>query len=61
MDGVLTADLPAHVQVTRAINPLQAQRLAQYAVYNVLRIQRDMAFFENLQRERKWVRPDAPQ
>lgn len=27
----------------------------------MLRIQRDMAFFENLQRERKWVRPDAPQ
>jgi len=52
-----TPDLPAHVPITRAVDPLQGTRMAQYVVLAVLRHYRDLPRFEAQQREARWNRP----
>ncbi len=58
VDEILaTPDLPAHVPVTRAVDPLQGVRMAQYVALVVLRHYRELPRFEALQREARWSRP----
>ncbi len=58
VDEVLaTPDLPAHVPVTRAVDPLQGARMAQYVALAALRHYRELPRFEAQQRESRWTRP----
>jgi D-3-phosphoglycerate dehydrogenase/glyoxylate/hydroxypyruvate reductase A len=58
VDEVLaTPDLPAHVPVTRAVDPLQGARMAQYVALAALRHYRELPRFEAQQRESQWTRP----
>jgi len=58
VDEILaTPDLPAHVPVTRAVDPLQGVRMAQYVALVALRHYRELPRFEALQREARWSRP----
>jgi D-3-phosphoglycerate dehydrogenase/glyoxylate/hydroxypyruvate reductase A len=55
-DLLATPDLPAHVPITRAIDPLQGTRMAQYVALTALRHYRDLPRFEIQQREARWNR-----
>lgn len=52
-----TPDLSAHVPITRAIDPLQGMRMAQYVALAALRHYRELPRFEAQQREARWTRP----
>jgi phosphoglycerate dehydrogenase-like enzyme len=56
-DELLAAgDIPAHVPVARAIDPLQGRRMAQYVALMVLRWQRDLPRLEAQHRRAEWRR-----
>jgi len=58
VDEVLaTPDLPAHVPITRAVDPVQGVRMAQYVALAALRHYRELPRFEAQQRESRWSRP----
>jgi len=60
-DHLLAAtDLPAHVPIVRAVDPLQGVRMAQYVALMALRHYRDLSRFEAQQREARWDRPAPP-
>ena len=52
-----TQDLPAHVPVVRAVDPLQGQRMAQYVALTVLRVHRELPWLEAQHRDARWERP----
>jgi len=49
-------DIPAHVPIVRAIDPLQGLRMAQYVALMVLRRQRDLARLEAQHQRAEWRR-----
>jgi phosphoglycerate dehydrogenase-like enzyme len=55
-DLLATPDLPAHVPVVRAVDPLQGQRMAQYAALMVLRFARDLPRLEAQHALATWQR-----
>lgn len=58
VDEVLaTPDLAPDVPVTRAVDPLQGVRMAQYVALAALRHYRELPRFEAQQREARWCRP----
>lgn len=61
VEKLLVPDLPAHLPVTRAVDPLQAQALAQYALAAVLRHVRDLPRYAAQQAASHWKRhPQRP-
>lgn len=61
VDKLLLPDLPAALPVTRAVDPQQAQALAQYVVAAVLRHVRDLPQYAAQQAQAKWKRhPQRP-
>jgi glyoxylate/hydroxypyruvate reductase len=57
VDDLLAAgDIPAHVPIVRAIDPLQGGRMAQYVALMVLRQQRDLPRLEAQHRRAEWRR-----
>ena len=57
-DELLAApDLPAHVPIVRAVDPLQGLRMAQYVALMALRHHRELPRLEAQQREARWSRP----
>jgi len=52
-----TPDLSDRVPITRAVDPLQGTRMAQYVALAALRHYRDLPRFEAQQREARWNRP----
>ena len=57
---VAASDLPPHVPIVRAVDPMQGTRMAQYVALMVLRWHRELARLEAQHREGYWKRP-APQ
>ena len=56
-DELLSAgDIPAHVPIVRAIDPLQGRCMAQYVALMVLRQQRDLPRLEAQHRRAEWRR-----
>ena len=49
-------DLPPHVTIVRAVDPLQGQRMAQYVTLMVLRLHRGLDQLEQQHREGRWKR-----
>jgi phosphoglycerate dehydrogenase-like enzyme len=49
-------DIPGHVPIVRAIDPLQGRRMAQYVALMVLRQQRDLARLEAQHEHAEWHR-----
>ena len=56
VDELLGGDLPAHVPVTRAVDPMQGVRMAQYVAAMVLHWHRDIARYQEQQRAARWER-----
>jgi phosphoglycerate dehydrogenase-like enzyme len=59
VDEVLGTPLPAHLPVTRANDPAQAVRMAQYVALAVLRWHRELPRYETQQVRREWTRRAA--
>jgi D-3-phosphoglycerate dehydrogenase/glyoxylate/hydroxypyruvate reductase A len=56
-DELLAAgDIPAHVPIVRAVDPLQGRRMAQYVALMVLRQQRDLPRLEAQHQRGEWRR-----
>jgi D-3-phosphoglycerate dehydrogenase/glyoxylate/hydroxypyruvate reductase A len=55
----LVTQVPAHVPVTRAADPMQAMRMAQYVAMTVLRWHRELPRYEAQQHSREWQRAPA--
>ena len=55
-DLLATPDLPPHVPVVRAVDPLQGQRMAQYVTLMVLRFARDLPQLEAQHAAARWLR-----
>jgi len=51
-----TPDLPPHVPVVRAVDPLQGQRMAQYVTLMALRFQRELPRLEAQHADARWER-----
>jgi phosphoglycerate dehydrogenase-like enzyme len=56
-DMLAAADLPAHVPIVRAVDPMQGQRMAQYVALMVLRWHRQLPRLEAQHRDAIWKRP----
>jgi phosphoglycerate dehydrogenase-like enzyme len=50
------SDVPAHVPVVRAFDPMQGQRMAQYVTLMALRFHRELPRLETLHAEGQWHR-----
>jgi len=59
VDDLLATRLPAHLPLTRANDPAQAIRMAQYVALVVLRWHRELARYQAQQRAGEWVRKPA--
>lgn len=60
VDHLLDApDIPAHVPIVRAVDPLQGARMAQYVALMALRHFRELPCLEAGQREARWTRQPA--
>src|SRR6478752_2068808 len=59
VDDLLATRLPAQLPVTRANDPAQAIRMAQYVALVVLRWHRELARYEAQQRRGEWTRRPA--
>lgn len=57
---IATPDLPLHVPIVRAVDPLQGVRMAQYVALMALRHYRELPRFEAQQRGTRWSRPPPP-
>jgi len=55
-DLLATPDVPAHLPIVRAVDPLQGQRMAQYVALMVLRFHRDLPRLEAQHRDARWLR-----
>lgn len=55
-DLLATPDVPGHLPIVRAVDPLQGQRMAQYVALMVLRFHRDLPQLEAQQRDARWQR-----
>ena len=55
-DLLATPDVPAHLPIVRAVDPLQGQRMAQYIALMVLRFHRDLPRLEAQHRDARWER-----
>jgi phosphoglycerate dehydrogenase-like enzyme len=55
-DLLAAGDIPAHLPIVRAIDPLQGLRMAQYVALMVLRLQRDLARLEAQHQRAEWRR-----
>lgn len=55
-------DLPENIPVTRLTDPKMAQMMAGYVLFSVLRLARDIPYFEQAQRRGEWAyrHPRAP-
>ena len=51
-----TTDLPPHVPIVRAVDPLQGQRMAQYVTLMVLRFARELPRLETQHAAARWQR-----
>jgi D-3-phosphoglycerate dehydrogenase/glyoxylate/hydroxypyruvate reductase A len=51
-----TSDVPAHLPVVRAFDPLQGQRMAQYVALMALRFHRELPRLEALHAQGQWHR-----
>ena len=57
VDELLAGDeVPAHVPVTRAVDPMQGVRMAQYVAAVLLRWHRELDRYQEQQRDRRWER-----
>lgn len=56
VDKLLVDDLPAHVPVTRVVDPAQGVEIAQYVVQQTLTFTRDAALYARQQAESLWKR-----
>jgi len=57
VDKLLRAgDIPAHVPVTRVVDPEQCQQIAQYVVACTLRFTRDLPLYAVQQAQARWAR-----
>ena len=57
VDQLLTnSDVPAHVPVVRAVDPMQGQRMAQYVALMALRFHRELPRLEALHAQGQWHR-----
>jgi phosphoglycerate dehydrogenase-like enzyme len=56
VDKLLVPELPAHVVVSRIIDPAQAQGLAQFVMLMALRHARGLPAYEAQQRRHEWIR-----
>lgn len=56
IEKLLAADLPAHVAVSRIVDPEQAVGIAQHVAMMALRQVRALPMYEAQQRERRWTR-----
>lgn len=56
VEKLLVPELPAHVPVTRVVDPDQALGMAQYTAAMVLRHARGLARYDRQQRDRDWTR-----
>ncbi len=56
VEKLLTADLPAHVAVSRIVDVDQAEGIAQYVVMMALRHARSLPRYEVQQQQKQWVR-----
>lgn len=56
VEKLLVPDLPAHLPITRVVDPDQALGMAQYAAAMVLRHARGLARYDQQQRDRDWTR-----
>jgi glyoxylate/hydroxypyruvate reductase A len=52
--------LPPGVPVTRVVDPVMSRRMAEYALYGVMRFHRRFDVYERQQRERRWDRHGHP-
>ena len=55
-DLLATPDVPPHIPVVRAVDPLQGQRMAQYAALMALRFHRDLRRLEAQHNDALWQR-----
>lgn len=55
-EKLLVEDLPEHVGVTRVVDPLQAQEIAQYVLACTLRFTRELPLYEQQQARAEWRR-----
>lgn len=55
-EKLLVDDLPEHVTVTRVVDPLQAQEIAQYVLACTLRFTRELPLYEHQQSRVEWRR-----
>lgn len=55
-DELLASDLPANVAVTRAVDPMQGMRMAQYVAMMLLAWHRDLARYRAQQQSAQWER-----
>lgn len=60
VEKLLVPELPAHVPVSRVVDPEQALGMAQFAALMVLHHLRGMPRYEQQQRERVWARHPVP-
>lgn len=56
VEKLLVPDLPAHVPITRTVDPQQAQALAQYTLAAALRHLRDLPLYAAQQEQGLWKR-----
>ena len=56
VDKLLVSDLPAHVPVTRVVDPAQGVEIAQYVVAQALAFTRDLPLYARQQAEARWAR-----
>lgn len=55
-DLLATPDVPRHIPIVRAVDPLQGRRMAQYVALMVLRFHRDLPRLEAQHRDARWQR-----
>ena len=55
-EKLLVDDVPDHVSVTRVVDPLQAQEIAQYVLACTLRFTRELPLYEQQQSRAEWRR-----
>jgi phosphoglycerate dehydrogenase-like enzyme len=55
-DKLMVEDLPAHVPLTRVVDPMQGMEIAQWVVAHTLRFTRDLALYAEQQARAEWQR-----
>ena len=60
VDHIMKADPPAHIPITRIIDPNLTGRMVEYVVLHALYHFRQMTAYGALQREHRWLQLDQP-